>query len=149
MGARHTGVFPRSILPIFISEQPETMRVVKGHGKNSQSYAQEHGEEHVSKEMHAKIEPGQRYQARIYKGNYAHIRIHVEEYRCCRKGRQRMARRERVIPGLLYQKLIVLVEERPVPLGDVLDKEITYHDRQQQCYKDAVTDPGTLVILPA
>ena len=52
-----------------------------------------------------------------------------------------MARRERIIPGLLYKELIVLVEERPVPLGDVLDKEITYHDGQQQSDKDTVTDP--------
>ena len=60
-----------------------------------------------------------------------------------------MPRRERIIPGLFYEELIVLMEERPVPLCDILDEEITYHDRQQKRDKDAVTYPGTLVIISA
>ena len=125
------------------------MCVVESHCKYPETYAEEHGEEYVGKEMHPQVEPGQCYQERIHDGYKTHIGVHVEEHGSGRKGRQRMTRRERIIPGLLYQELIVLVEERSVPLGDVLDKEVTYHDGQQQRDKDAVADPGTLVIISA
>ena len=39
------------------------------------------------------------------------------------------------------------MKERPAPLGDILYEDIAYHDRKQECDQDAVTDPGSLIVM--
>lgn len=89
--------------------------------------------------MDAQVEPRQGNEAGIYDGDHAHVLVKVREYRGGRKGTQGMSRREGIIPGLLYQELVVLVEEGPVPAGDVLDYEISDGDAQEQSYEHLVT----------
>ena len=51
-----------------------------------------------------------------------------------------MPRRERIIPGLLDQKFIVLVKERAVTLNDILDDQIAYRNAEQQCDQHGISE---------